>query len=359
MRTEPSAEARKGCSAAAVNLHLLFDAAGNAESGTGRAVPWFGGSELIALHPTGGLRWYQPWDGVAVEILPRPDEVTWVTDWYTVPATLLVEHDRVRDASFAMSALRDAADTAVNSTQRPFATEVFDTTGQSVVDFLRDIAFRKHEVLRVRLNADLNMYLDSVHVERYGGAFPFQAEGTWAGYQFYFRYRHSLASLQLAPGNSADSAVAHPWWSASVEYGASDDDGEITLHEFVYLFTLLGARLAHSDYTYTFGFAPHAHTVLQRHLESHTINETILVQAANETDAWEELTQRVATHPIAVPHGSGGLRRGTRPARTPADLGFTIDDFVLTDTDKRDYTTVANPSVHHHRVAPDPNAATP
>lgn len=78
----------------------------------------------------------------------------------------------------------------------------------------------------------------------HGGVIPFQAYGTWHGYEFYFRYRGGHASLRI--GQTSETVVGRPYWSASVQHG-DPYDGYMEFHEFLETFATLAAQLAPED----------------------------------------------------------------------------------------------------------------
>lgn len=74
---------------------------------------------------------------------------------------------------------------------------------------------------------------DDLVFDRAGGACPVQAEGTYKGQPFYFRYRWGEASLGLG-----EDAVLNPQYESSIIYGDSFD-GFLELGEFKDLFKKL------------------------------------------------------------------------------------------------------------------------
>lgn len=83
-----------------------------------------------------------------------------------------------------------------------------------------------------------------------GGAHPFQAEGSWAGHDWYFRYRYDVASLRVGGTN----VVGSPLWSAETSYesGYPADGEALSWTEFENLFCLLAVSLTKAPFHYLF-----------------------------------------------------------------------------------------------------------
>ena len=69
-----------------------------------------------------------------------------------------------------------------------------------------------------------------------GGVFPFEAQGSYMGEQFYFRYRWSEASLSY--GVEKENVYFYPKYKARAFHEKSPD-GFLTQQEFEDLFTSL------------------------------------------------------------------------------------------------------------------------
>jgi hypothetical protein len=82
-------------------------------------------------------------------------------------------------------------------------------------------------------NINLSSKFDNLIFDRAGGACPVQAEGTYKGEPFYFRYRWGEASLGLG-----GEPVMKPEYETSFQYGGGVD-GSLTLGEFIDLFNKL------------------------------------------------------------------------------------------------------------------------
>ena len=91
----------------------------------------------------------------------------------------------------------------------------------------------------------LTELIPEVQVVEAGGALPFQAFGAWDSHPFYFRYRHSSASLSVG----GEDPVLAPLWSARADYG-EPFSGFLDLDEFMYLFAYLGERLTAAPQPY-------------------------------------------------------------------------------------------------------------
>jgi len=81
-------------------------------------------------------------------------------------------------------------------------------------------------------NINLNDTFDDLVFSRAGGACPVQAEGSYQGQPFYFRYRWGFASLGLG----GENPILHPEYSSSLSHGDSFD-GFLSSHEFKNIFT--------------------------------------------------------------------------------------------------------------------------
>lgn len=94
-------------------------------------------------------------------------------------------------------------------------------------------------------------------LESAGGSSPYQSDGTWNEWSFYFRYRHGWASLVVGKdfgGEGEDSVlnlIQNPYWSAGVEY-PSEDDGDLTVEQFTNLFCELWKILESLPFKYEF-----------------------------------------------------------------------------------------------------------
>lgn len=90
-----------------------------------------------------------------------------------------------------------------------------------------------------------------------GGSNPYQADGTWNGYSFYFRFRHGWASLSIGreidqDGNEDNlNLIQNPYWFAGIQY-ESEDDGDLTVPQFTDLFCKLGKMLEIQPFKYEF-----------------------------------------------------------------------------------------------------------
>lgn len=122
----------------------------------------------------------------------------------------------------------------------------------------------------------LHKVADGLFVVSADGVLPFQAYGSWHGYGWYFRYRHSYASLSIGP----DAPISKPYWFAETIFGG--DGATLDLPEFAYLFTYLAAKLTRAEYLFTFDNGVRA----QR------------VQAPTVEEAWMRLSP-ITTEPEA------------------------------------------------------------
>lgn len=76
--------------------------------------------------------------------------------------------------------------------------------------------------------------IPNVSFDSAGGACPVQAEGTYRGYKFYFRFRWGTASLSL----SKDDPIRNPEYDV-VDIISDDMNGFLTKNEFVESFNKL------------------------------------------------------------------------------------------------------------------------
>ena len=159
----------------------------------------------------------------------------------------------------------DTADTlalaVMRATQPPTITKVVPLTAGISIPPSAERLTGKGSLVGVLYDALQNMrrtyliqpLLDRIpglNIASYGGAYPFQASGTWNGLHFYFRYRHGEASLRLAHDEEdlfTDcllQAFAHPTAGGD---GSTDipvqGDGELTYPEFIELFPRLARDL--------------------------------------------------------------------------------------------------------------------
>lgn len=124
-----------------------------------------------------------------------------------------------------------------------------DSTADRMAENLADVG----REARRQDDADvLAQHAQDVALETYGGAVPFQAEGTWCGYPFYFRYRHGYATLSIAVGE--DDPVELPAWRSGLVFGG-EYDGSLTFEEFCLLLCLLSTRLSRAPYPFRFDIA--------------------------------------------------------------------------------------------------------
>ena len=121
-----------------------------------------------------------------------------------------------------------------------------------------------HEIRRIsrqaRMNRDTKPILDRIpnlEFESYGGMVPFQADGKWDGWPFYFRYRSGHVSLKLGywkgegPNEDSIDLTQAPYWASSQSYG-DPLDGCLNMKEFISLFIELAANLEDGWFSYEF-----------------------------------------------------------------------------------------------------------
>lgn len=90
-----------------------------------------------------------------------------------------------------------------------------------------------------RSTATVTRLIPGLDVETAGGACPFQAEGTWNGHPFYFRYRGGFAALRVG----GQDVIIDPRWVASMDYG-DPMAGFLDMAEFTYLMCVLAEQIA-------------------------------------------------------------------------------------------------------------------
>lgn len=82
-----------------------------------------------------------------------------------------------------------------------------------------------------------------------GGHIPFQAEGTWLGYLFYFRFRSGAVSLSIGAPAPENAAIANPLWYAEDDI---PDDLVFTFEMFLHQFARLSRQLKPAEFLYKF-----------------------------------------------------------------------------------------------------------
>jgi hypothetical protein len=100
---------------------------------------------------------------------------------------------------------------------------------------------------------DIYARIPRLSIDSMGGMVPFQAFGQWDNYDFYFRYRHGYAQLNLGHMDDEDNnlVTSGTLWDAGEAYG-DEYDGCLTLAEFISLFCSLFAKLEPSPFRYEF-----------------------------------------------------------------------------------------------------------
>jgi hypothetical protein len=172
--------------------------------------------------------------GALTVIRPR-SYVTWELQTWTTPSD-------INDESTALLALH-----ALAATEKPHYTSLIaggppKELTRAILDGIRDHLDQRNRDRFTALAPDATL-------TSYGGAIPFQAEGTWGPHAFYFRYRGGTATLRV--GTSADSIVSDPLWQASTSYGDSMN-GFLLFTEFLDLFATLSQQLERSPFLYWF-----------------------------------------------------------------------------------------------------------
>jgi hypothetical protein len=97
--------------------------------------------------------------------------------------------------------------------------------------------------------AELRRRLPGLDVDYMGGSAPFQVEGAWHGYAFYFRYRYDTVRLQVGAGAGGQ----HPLWIAELtEAESAGFHGALSVDEFTQLFLRLASQLQRAPFIYLF-----------------------------------------------------------------------------------------------------------
>ena len=113
---------------------------------------------------------------------------------------------------------------------------------------------------QTRMNRDTKPILDRIpnlEFQSYGGMVPFQADGKWNGWDFYFRYRSGHVTLKLGyyggegPTGDAIDLTQAPYWASSKSYG-DPLDGCLNMDEFISLFLELASNLEDGWFSYSF-----------------------------------------------------------------------------------------------------------
>jgi len=126
------------------------------------------------------------------------------------------------------------------------STDKEEARPQDLAHFWDDLIF---EAWRDVEREYMRRHVPGVELEQWGGCVPFQAEGAWDGYQFYFRYRGGWASLSIA--TQGDDPVETPGWRASTAYGDTWG-GSLEFVEFVSLLCYLRSQLQRAPFHYDF-----------------------------------------------------------------------------------------------------------
>lgn len=90
--------------------------------------------------------------------------------------------------------------------------------------------------------AALSVAIPGLLVESAGGACPYQSEGTWKGYPYYFRYRNGHAALKIGMPGTKPYGWDTVLWDASKQHGG-DYDGFLEPEEFADLMIELVPQL--------------------------------------------------------------------------------------------------------------------
>lgn len=110
------------------------------------------------------------------------------------------------------------------------------------LDIIQDAAHRRDF-------AELYARVPGLHITSAGGVAPYQVEGTWLGYAFYFRFRGGSATLTIA--RKDDELFSRPLWSAATSHG-DDWSGWLNRKEFTSLFCELAGKLGKAWFRFEF-----------------------------------------------------------------------------------------------------------
>ena len=201
-----------------------------------------------------GLRIFNQYSGCVTDYL-RTEETEWDAHLRIItgePAT----YDRANE-NLTMLKLATAVHFAATPPPAPdYSTHITATvkTGEEyegitpASQILSTLRNETHNILRTYEYRDLRQRIPTLELTNAGGAVPFQAEGQWDGYDFYFRYRGGTATLKIG---TPEDVIGEPLWSASMEYGRYLD-GTLDTEEFIYLFCTLARNLNKASYRYRF-----------------------------------------------------------------------------------------------------------
>lgn len=113
---------------------------------------------------------------------------------------------------------------------------------------------------QIRIDIETKAILDRIpnlKFESYGGMVPFQAEGKWLDWDFYFRYRSGEATLRIGyweetgPTKDSEDLISAPYWASHTGYG-DEFDGCLNMDEFAKLFIELASNLGDGWFPYQF-----------------------------------------------------------------------------------------------------------
>jgi hypothetical protein len=181
---------------------------------------------------------------VRAEATPTGSDSWSVTVW-----TAAVERDGdITTLALAVARAGLPAELSVTVTRADVEAEIDEPDAPTPAGYQRALwrVFRK-AMSQARAQADtagLRARIPGLHVVSLGGSHPFQADGTWHGYPFYFRFRYGTARLDV--GRPATGGV--PLWTAETDFEGYWGAGDLTIEEFTTLFCQLGASLSrHQD----------------------------------------------------------------------------------------------------------------
>ena len=192
-----------------------------------------------------GLRLTDRRSGVTLVAVPEADAQSWLVRAWAVAA---LPSDREL-LPLLWSYLEQEAPPTVSKVIGFAPSREGEDGNGLVTDFVGSMRECSREARRLCDEEELHRHAEGVELGTYGGAVPFQAEGTWNGYPFYFRYRNGSASLDIAlPG---DSPVLLAAWRATCMYGGPFD-GFLEFREFCLLFCLLAQGLRKAPFPFQF-----------------------------------------------------------------------------------------------------------
>ncbi len=136
------------------------------------------------------------------------------------------------------------------NTQRSQGQEILDETTLTIETVINRLLYNEIRFTTTENRIpELLKRAPGIRVHSFGGNVPFQAEGTWYGYWYYFRYRSGYVTLAIA--DTPEGTTLKPLWKKGINYGG-EYDGSLNKEEFVTLFCQLAQTMEKSPFFYIF-----------------------------------------------------------------------------------------------------------